>query len=105
MLPAGAAISCTPYLRPHRRPTASCSTYPTSSKRADRPIRDCVRQAGDFFVDRLPSGDTYLLMDILHDWPDEEAGAILSAIADAAADDARVLVLEPILPESLTPAP
>ena len=61
------------------------------------------RQAGDFFVDRLPSADTYLLMDILHDWPDEEAVAILSAIADAAADDARVLVLEPILPDEPDP--
>lgn len=61
------------------------------------------RQAGDFFVDPLPSGDTYLLMDIIHDWADEQAVAILSAVANAAADDARVLIVEPILPDQPDP--
>ena len=30
-------------------------------------------QAGDFFVDALPPADAYLLMEIIHDWRDEEA--------------------------------
>ena len=34
-------------------------------------------QAGDFFVDALPAADAYLLLDVLHDWPDEQAIAIL----------------------------
>src|SRR5690242_3735047 len=37
-------------------------------------------QAGDFFVDALPAADAYLLMDVLHDWPDEQCVSILTAI-------------------------
>jgi len=33
-------------------------------------------QAGDFFVDALPSADAYILMEVLHDWPDKQCGAI-----------------------------
>ena len=62
-----------------------------------------VRQAGDFFVDPLPIGDTYLVMEVLHDWADAEAVAILTAIRRAATDDATVLVIEGILPEHLDP--
>ena len=62
-----------------------------------------VRQAGDFFVDPLPAGDTYLVMDVLHDWADAEALAILAAIRRAATDDATVLIIEGILPEHLDP--
>ena len=62
-----------------------------------------VRQAGDFFVDPLPAGDTYLVMDVLHDWADADALAILAAIRRAATDDARVLIIEGILPEHLDP--
>jgi C-methyltransferase len=62
-----------------------------------------VRQAGDFFVDPLPAGDTYLVMDVLHDWADAEALAILTAIRRAATADARVLIIEGILPEHLDP--
>jgi len=63
-----------------------------------------VRQAGDFFVDPLPAGDTYLVMEVLHDWADAEATAILAAIRRAASEDAKVLVIEGILPEHLDPA-
>jgi C-methyltransferase len=62
-----------------------------------------VRQAGDFFVDPLPAGDTYLVMEVLHDWADAEATAILAAIRRAASDDAKVLIIEGILPEHLDP--
>ena len=62
-----------------------------------------VRQAGDFFVDPLPAGDTYLVMEVLHDWADAEAVAILTAIRRAATDDATVLIIEGILPEHLDP--
>lgn len=62
-----------------------------------------VRQAGDFFVDSLPAGDTYLVMEVIHDWADAEALAILAAIRQAAADKARVLLIEEILPEDPDP--
>ena len=62
-----------------------------------------IRQAGDFFVDPLPAGDTYLVMEVLHDWADAEALAILTAIRRAAPDEAKVLIIEGILPEHLDP--
>ncbi len=55
--------------------------------------------AGDFFVDALPQADAYLLMDVVHDWPDEECVAILSAVRRAAPAEATVLVVEAIVPD------
>src|SRR4029078_3445484 len=61
-------------------------------------------QAGDFFVDPLPKADTYLLMEILHDWPDAETVAILSAVARAAPPHSKVLIVENLLADdSLDP--
>ncbi len=56
-------------------------------------------QAGDFFVDALPSADAYILMEVLHDWPDEQCVAILSGIRRAAPPNATVLVVEDLIPE------
>ena len=53
--------------------------------------------AGDFFTDPLPAADIYLLMEVLHDWPDEKCRAILGAIRRAAARGAKVLVIENVL--------
>jgi hypothetical protein len=53
--------------------------------------------AGDFFVDPLPAADLYVLMEIIHDWPDAECLAILSAVRRAAAPGATVLVVETVL--------
>ena len=54
-------------------------------------------QPGDFFVDPLPAADAYLLMEVIHDWPDAQAVAILLAIRRAAPPGARVLIIENIL--------
>lgn len=51
------------------------------------------------FVDALPNADAYILMEVLHDWPDKQCGAIVSAIPDAAPDNATVLVVEDLMPE------
>ena len=52
--------------------------------------------AGSFF-DPLPAGaDAYLLCDILHDWDDDHAHRILDRCVEAAAQDGRVLVVEPV---------
>ena len=56
-------------------------------------------QAGDFFADALPPADAYLLMEIIHDWPDEEATEILRAIRRAAQPGATVLVIEHTAPD------
>jgi hypothetical protein len=60
-------------------------------------------QAGNFFEDELPRCDAYLMMDILHDWADGEALAILQAIRRAAPDHAKLLISEQILSEAPGP--
>lgn len=56
-------------------------------------------QSGDFFHDALPQADAYILGNVLHDWPDKEAGAILRSVHRAAPKHAELLVLESVLPE------
>jgi O-methyltransferase domain len=57
---------------------------------------------GSFF-EHVPEGDVYILSTILHDWDDERATAILQTIRKAAPPDARLLVIETILPEGNEP--
>lgn len=58
---------------------------------------------GSFFTDALPKADAYLLMNIIHDWPDAESIKILSAIRRDMPSNARVLIIETVVP--LTPEP
>ena len=53
--------------------------------------------AGDFFRDSLPSADAYILMEVLHDWSDDDCVRILTAIRRAAALGATVAVIEGIV--------
>ena len=53
--------------------------------------------AGSFF-ERLPAGDAYVLSAILHDWDDERATAILRTVCASAPQDARVLIVESVIP-------
>jgi hypothetical protein len=62
----------------------------------------CTFVAGSFF-DAVPPGDAYVLSGILHDWGDGEAAAILHTIRSAAPDDARLLVIETVLPPGNDP--
>ena len=56
-------------------------------------------RAGDFFVDPLPAADAYILMEVIHDWSDAEAAAILRAIRRAAQPAAVVLIIEGVITE------
>lgn len=60
-------------------------------------------QAGDFFRDALPRCDAYLLMEIIHDWADSDAVAILRAVRRAAPPGATVLLIETIIPDDPGP--
>lgn len=60
-------------------------------------------QGGNFFEDAMPICDAYVLMQVLHDWDDESAGTLLAAIREAAPPDAKLLVIETILPEDPGP--
>ncbi len=55
--------------------------------------------AGDFF-ELIPEGaDAYILKSVIHDWDDERTARILANCRRAMTKDARLLVIEPILPE------
>src|SRR5262249_43379669 len=54
---------------------------------------------GDFFTDRLPRGDAYLVKSVIHDWDDERSVALLRNVRATMEPGARVLVVEPIVPE------
>lgn len=58
---------------------------------------------GNFFTDSMPKADGYMLMNIIHDWPDAESIKILSAIRREMPQHGRVLVIETVVPE--TPGP
>jgi len=60
-------------------------------------------QAGDFFKDALPAADAYLMMEVIHDWSDEESVAIISAVRRAAPAHAKLLLIESIVPDDPGP--
>jgi hypothetical protein len=66
-------------------------------------VTSCTRRldvvAGDFFTDPFPDADAYVLMNILHDWDDTSAIAILSAVGQARRRGAAVLLLEAVMPD------
>ena len=71
---------------------------PAVIEHAAAAVTDRLRlQAGDFFTDPLPAADTYLIMDVIHDWDDDPTVTLLSAVRKAAPPQARVLVIETIL--------
>jgi hypothetical protein len=58
---------------------------------------------GDFFADELPAADAYVLMEVIHDWNDENSDRILAAIRRAARPNARLLIIEAIVSEAPGP--
>jgi hypothetical protein len=52
---------------------------------------------GDFFVE-VPRADAYVMSHIIHDWDDERSIAILRTIRRAAEPDARLLLVETVIP-------
>jgi hypothetical protein len=62
----------------------------------------CSFVAGSFF-DRVPEGDVYVLSTILHNWDDAAAARILETIRASASADARLIVLDAVLPDGNEP--
>lgn len=69
----------------------------------DAGVRERCKVEGGSFFERVPTGDTYLLSDVLHDWPDAECRSILAACRAGMAPDARLLILEALLVPCDTP--
>ena len=92
-----AILRATPGLRGMQRARA---------RLADAGLEDrseCV--VGDFF-DAIPVGaDAYLLSRVIHDWDDEDARRILTTCRGAMTVDARLLVIEAIMPERARDGP
>jgi hypothetical protein len=56
-------------------------------------------QGGDFFKDEMPVADAYMIMQVIHDWADEDATKILTGIRRAAPPHAKLLLIEMLIPE------
>lgn len=61
----------------------------------------CEFLAGDFFASVPEGADAYLLKSVLHDWNDERSRQILTSCHRAMDVDARLLLVEQVLPERL----
>jgi len=59
---------------------------------------------GSFFDEVPPGGDFYILSLILHNWPEQEAMAILERCRSAIKRDGRLIVLDQIVPDGVPPA-
>lgn len=65
----------------------------------------CRTVGGDFFAEIPAGGDVYVLAQILHDWPDDQAEQILRRCRAAMDKTARLVVLEQVVPEDGGPHP
>jgi O-methyltransferase len=60
-------------------------------------------QGGDFFKDKMPACDAYLMMDIIHDWNDEESTRILKNLRRSAPAHAKLLIVEGVIHDDSKP--
>ncbi|NKZ03413.1 methyltransferase [Actinomadura latina] len=94
-------------LRAHPGPRGLLFDLPAGLAAAPGTLDDVAGRAeivpGDFF-ESVPGGaDAYVLKSVLHDWSDEKAAAILRNVRAAMRSDARLLILEQVMPEMVTP--
>jgi O-methyltransferase domain/Dimerisation domain len=63
-------------------------------------VADRIRiDGGSFFEAVTARGDAYVLKNVIHDWPDEDAIAILRNVRAAAAPGATLLLIEFVIPD------
>ncbi|MET0135871.1 MAG: methyltransferase [Kibdelosporangium sp.] len=60
---------------------------------------------GDFFTEVPKGGDIYILKRVLHDWDDESCLKILSTVRAAMSSEARLLVIDAVVPVGNDPHP
>ncbi|WP_425264014.1 methyltransferase [Streptomyces silaceus] len=63
----------------------------------------CSLVAGDFFRSVPEGADLYLMKSIIHDWPDDRCVTLLGHCRAALPPGGRVLIVEPVLPETVDP--
>jgi len=59
---------------------------------------------GDFFTSIPSGGDAYIMKWIIHNWPDDRCVKILENCYAAMAKDAKLLVVDGVMPEQSTPS-
>jgi hypothetical protein len=69
--------------------------------RADVASR-CTVMPGDFFKSVPPGADLMILKNVIHNWNNEQAAAILSQCRTAASSQSRLLLIERVMPEKMT---
>jgi acetylserotonin N-methyltransferase len=57
---------------------------------------------GDFFKDRLPEGDVYVVARTLHDWPEDKVVALMKKVRQALPEAGRFLIAEKMLEDDKT---
>ena len=91
-----AILAATPRMRGHLVDLAATAAEATRTF-GEHGLADRTEVTAGSFFDPLPAGaDAYLLVDILHDWDDEQAHRILARCVEAATATSRVLVIEPV---------
>jgi hypothetical protein len=69
-------------------------------------VADRVTIEGGTFFEKVPAGhDAYLMSHIIHDWDEQECATILGHCRKAMKPDARILIVEMVLPEDDGPHP
>ena len=92
-------------LRAHPRVRGTLLDLPRTVARSDAifhaaGVTERVTTVGQSFFEPLPPGaDLYLLKNVLADWPDSEATAILRRCAEAARPRGRIVVLGGVSPD------
>jgi hypothetical protein len=64
----------------------------------------CVAVGGDFFTEPIPPAEVHVLSQILHDWDDARALAILRNSRQSISPAGRVLVIEQVVPDGDEPS-
>ncbi|ESU51850.1 methyltransferase [Streptomyces filamentosus] len=60
----------------------------------------CRAVAGDFFAEVPKGADLYLIKNVVLNWDDERAWTILRRVRDAMPDHGKLLIAEPVLPDT-----
>jgi orsellinic acid C2-O-methyltransferase len=64
----------------------------------------CDVVEGDFFESVPEGADAYMMKSVIHDWDDEKCITILSNCRRAMKADGTVLIVEPVVPETVKPS-
>ena len=64
----------------------------------------CDAVGGDFFAAVPTGGDAYMMKWVLHDWSDERSLTILKNCRAVMSENARLLVVDMVMPEQASPA-